>query len=95
MIAFGIAIAIGGWWLVGGASVFTKTAQPVVVDDELFRTKQVQWEEGLWIGLDVAGPGILVLAVVGVLLWRRSRRDTSGSGDVERVPVRNDAQQRG
>ena len=70
LAAFGIAAALACWWLVGGAHVFTKTAQQVVVGDELFQTEGILWEEGLWIGLDVAGPGILILVAVGVVLWR-------------------------
>lgn len=73
LAAFGSAIAIGCWWLVGGAHVFTKTAQQVVVGDELFQTEGIRWEEGLWIGLDIAGPGILILLAVGALAWRRAR----------------------
>ena len=94
-ISFGIALAIGSWWLVGGAHVLTKTAQQVVVIDELFHTQGIQWEEGLWIGLDIVGPGVLILVVVGALSRRRARKVASGPDDEDPLSTRKGAREGG
>ncbi len=95
MVAFGIAVAIGCWWLVGGAQFYTKTAQQVVVADELFHTEGIRWEEGLWIGLDIAGPGVLILLVVGALAWRRSRKIANRPDEGDPLSTRDGAQEGG
>ncbi|MDP6777057.1 MAG: hypothetical protein QGI83_09865 [Candidatus Latescibacteria bacterium] len=79
LLAFGLTVTVGVWWLADGAEVFTKTARQTIVSDGLFQTQGVQWEEGLWIGLDVSGPAVLFLLVLGAFAWRRTRKSGSST----------------
>lgn len=67
IIAFILAIGIGAKWIIDGTQIFTKNKQQVVVVDEMFGTESVEWEEGFWLGLDIAGPTAGVLIAVGIL----------------------------
>jgi len=51
----GLVLTFGRWYS-DGAMIFTKTAEQSVVRDELFGTESVEWKEGFWLGLDIAGP---------------------------------------
>ena len=64
-VSFILILGIGAKWYADGAQIFTKTARQVAVRDALFGTESVQWEEGLWVGLDFVGPAALVLVVLG------------------------------
>ena len=44
-----------------------KNKQQVVVVDEMFGTESVEWKEGFWLGLDIAGPTAGVLIAAGIL----------------------------
>ena len=57
-------IGAGARWFIDGAQIFTKTARQITVKDDLFGTESVQWEQGLWIGLDAAGPAAAVLLII-------------------------------
>ena len=67
IITFILAIGIGAKWMIDGTHIFTKNKQQVVVVDEMFGTESVEWKEGLWLGLDIAGPAAGVLIAVGIL----------------------------
>ncbi len=64
-VSFILILGIGARWYADGAQIFTKTARQVAVRDSLFGTESVQWEAGLWVGLDFAGPAALALAALG------------------------------
>ena len=78
-VALVLLIAIVALWLVDGMQVYTKTARQNTVRDELFGTDSVRWEEGLWIGLDVVGPGGAVLVAIALFGLVRSRRNKGSS----------------
>jgi len=60
--------------MVDGGQVFSKNKQQVVVVDEMFDTQSTEWEEGFWLGLDVACPVVGVLIAVGVFGLYRDRK---------------------
>lgn len=74
IVAFALVIGIGIRWAVDGAQVFTKDKQQVVVRDELFGTETIAWEDGFWLGLDIAAPVALVLLGVGAFGFCRTRK---------------------
>ena len=51
-----------------------KNKQQVVVVDEMFGTESVEWKEGFWLGLDIAGPTAGVLIAVGIVGLYKSRK---------------------
>ena len=67
IITFILAIGIGAKWIIDGTQIFTKNKQRVVVVDEMFGTESVEWKEGFWLGLDIAGPTAGVLIAVGIV----------------------------
>jgi hypothetical protein len=71
-ILFLVALVV--LWVGDGRQVYTKTAIQYTVKDELFGTESVEWKEGLWIGLDVAGPSGGLLAALALFSMIRSRR---------------------
>ena len=73
-IAFVLVIGIGAKWAMDGTQIFTKNKQQVVVVDEMFGTESVEWKEGFWLGLDIAGPTAGVLIVVGILGLYKNRK---------------------
>lgn len=78
IVAFALVIGIGIRWGLDGAQVFTKDKQQVVVveRDDVFGTEieNVTWEEGFWLGLDMAAPVALVLVGVGAFGLYRVRK---------------------
>ena len=74
IIAFILAIGIGAKWIIDETQIFTKNKQQVVVVDEMFGTESVEWEEGFWLGLDIAGPTAGVLIAVGILGLYKSKK---------------------
>lgn len=74
IIAFVLVVGIGAKWMMDGAQIFTKDKEKVVVVDELFGTESVEWKEGFWLGLDMAGPAMGVLMVVGIFGVYRNRK---------------------
>ena len=74
IIAFILAIGIGTKWIIDGTQIFTKNKQQVVVVDEMFGTESIEWEEGFWLGLDIAGPTAGVLIAVGIVGLYKSRK---------------------
>ena len=78
IVAFVLMIGVGAKWVADGAQVFSKDKQQVVVVDEMFGTESTEWEEGFWLGLDIAGPMMGVLVVVGVLGVYKNKKQ-SGS----------------
>ena len=77
-IGFALAVLVLGVWYMDGAMVFTKTAIQTTVKDELFGTEFVVWQEGLWIGLDVAAPAAAFCLAIAGFGFYRSRRDLTG-----------------
>lgn len=73
VIAFVLLIGIGAKWVMDGTQIFTKNKQQVVVVDEMFGTESVEWTEGFWLGLDIAGPTAGVLIAAGILGLYKSR----------------------
>ena len=73
-IAFVLVIGIGAKWAMDGTQIFTKNKQQVVVVDEMFGTESVEWKEGFWLGLDIAGPTAGVLIAVGILGLYKNRK---------------------
>ena len=65
IITFILAIGVGAKWIIDGTQIFTKNKQQVVVVDEMFGTESIEWKEGFWLGLDIAGPTAGVLIAVG------------------------------
>ena len=74
-VSFILILGIGAKWYVDGAQIFTKTARQVAVRDSLFGTESVQWEEGLWVGPDFAGPAALALVALGAFGGFKARRE--------------------
>lgn len=70
-----LAVSVG-LWLADGSMIFTKTARQVSVVDPLFGTEGIEWEEGLWLGLDVAGPVAVICLVAGAYAFLRGRRES-------------------
>ena len=73
-LAFVLILGLAAKWYVDGCQVFTKDARQVVVRDDLFGTNNVRWEEGVRLGLDLAGPAALALAVLGGFGLHRGRQ---------------------
>ncbi|MGA1195835.1 MAG: hypothetical protein ACO36I_04955 [Candidatus Latescibacterota bacterium] len=67
IIAFVLVVGVSIKWVSDGAQVFSKDKQQVVVVDEMFGTESTEWQDGFWLGLDIAGPVTGVLIAVGVL----------------------------
>lgn len=74
IISFVLVLGIGGKWIADGAQIFSKDKQQVVVVDEMFGTESTEWKDGFWLGLDIAGPTMVVLLAVGVLGLYKSRQ---------------------
>lgn len=74
IIAFILVIGVGAKWIMDGTQIFTKNKQQVVVVDEMFGTESVEWKEGFWLGLDIAGPTAGVLIAVGIFGLYKSRK---------------------
>lgn len=74
VFVFVLVIGLGVRWVMDGSQVFTKNKQQVITQDPLFGTETVTWEEGFWLGLDIAGPAALVLLGVGAFGIYRARR---------------------
>jgi hypothetical protein len=77
IIAFVLVIGVGAKWAMDGTQVFTKNKKQVVVVDEMFGTESVEWEEGFWLGLDIAGPMAGVLIAAGIFGLYRSRKGSN------------------
>ena len=73
-LAFVLILGLAVKWYVDGCQVFTKDARQVVVRDDLFGTNNVEWEKGVRVGLDLAGPTALALAVLGGFGIHRGRQ---------------------
>ena len=73
IITFILAIGISAKWIIDGTQIFTKNKQQIVVVDEMFGTESVEWKEGFWLGLDIAGPTAGVLIAVGIFGLYKSR----------------------
>ncbi len=77
MIAWGLlglAFGLFLYWLAEGGYVFTLDRVPIEVKDELFGTTSIEWKEGIRLGLDYAGPAMLLLAAIASVLLYRVRR---------------------
>lgn len=74
VIAFVLMLGVGARWVMDGTQVFTKNKQQVVTHDPLFGTETITWEEGFWLGLDLAGPVVLMLVGIGVFGIYRVRK---------------------
>ena len=74
VIAFVLAIGVGAKWMIDGTQIFTKNKQQVVVVDEMFGTESVEWKEGFWLGLDIAGPTAGILIAVGIFGLYKNRK---------------------
>ncbi len=74
IIAFILVIGVGAKWAIDGTQIFTKNKQQIVVVDEMFGTEGIEWKEGFWLGLDIAGPIAGVLIAVGVFGLYKSRK---------------------
>ena len=72
-VAFVLTIGVSAKWMIDGTQIFTKNKQQVVVVDEMFGTESVEWKEGFWLGLDIAGPTAGVLIAVGILGLYKNR----------------------
>lgn len=72
-----LVVAIISTWAAHGFHIYTKTAQPVTVTDELFGTTSVEWKSGFWLGIDYAGPTIGVLVALVVGYWWYLRRSST------------------
>lgn len=81
VVCVALLIAVAAVWVAHGRQVYTKTARQVTVKDDLFGTESVAWEDGFWLGLDVAGPCAGVLAAVAAFGLFRSRRARTTSRD--------------
>ena len=77
IIAFVLVIGVGAKWAMDGTQVFTKNKKQEVVVDEMFGTESVEWEEGFWLGLDIAGPMAGVLIAAGIFGLYRSRKGSN------------------
>ena len=76
IVAFVLVIGVGVKWVADGAEVFTKNKKQVTQVDPMFGTETVTWKEGFWLGLDMAGPAMLVLLGVGGFGLYRMRQDS-------------------
>ena len=74
MIALVLTIGVGTKWIIDGTQIFTKNKQQMVVVDEMFGTESVEWKEGFWLGLDIAGPTAGVLIAVGIWGLYKSKK---------------------
>lgn len=73
VIAFILTIGVSIKWIIDGTQIFTKNKQQVVVVDEMFGTESVEWKEGFWLGLDIAGPTAGALIAVGIFCLYKNR----------------------
>ena len=73
-VAFVLVLGVGARWAIDGVQIFTKDKQQVVVVDDLFGTESIEWEEGFWLGLDRAGPAMVILIAVGIFGLYKIRR---------------------
>jgi len=76
IVAFVLVIGVGAKWVMDGSQIFTKDKEKVVVVDELFGTESIEWKEGFWLGLDMAGPMAGVLIAVGIFGLYRNRKQS-------------------
>lgn len=76
IIAFVLVVGVGAKWVADGAQVFSKDKQQVVVVDEMFDTESTEWEDGFWLGLDMAGPTMGVLIVVGIFGLYKNKKQS-------------------
>ena len=75
IVAIVLVVGIGIRWGMDGAQVFTKNKEQVVTKDPMFGTETVTWKPDFRLGLDIAGPSVVILLGIGVYGVYRSRKD--------------------
>ena len=62
------------YWAMAGASLWTVTKIPVQVKDDMFGTTSIEWHNGFRPGLELIVPLVLLLAISGAYITRKSRK---------------------